>query len=298
MLPAITPHPVRAEPVEALVPCALPELLGRPGQSLVGQRDADLVDAQLAARIEAQDRQVIAEAQPLRLEQQRDSPRGERTFLTHKFPLRDARGHVHGVGAMALDISELKKAQRSAEAATQAKSDFLANMSHEIRTPMNAILGMSYLALHDNDARQHDYIAKVHASARAADAAGRLAGARILLVEDNPINRELASALLQRVGVEVTLAEHGHQALEMLARQRFDCVLMDCQMPVMDGYSATQALRDLPVIAMTANAMVGDRDKALAAGMNDHIPKPIDIEQMYVTLARWLGLVAVGTDEG
>ena len=66
-------------------------------------------------------------------------------------------------------------------------------------------------------------------------------------------------------------------------------------MPVMDGYSATRALRrqpalrDLPVIAMTANAMVGDRDKALAAGMNDHIPKPIDIEQMYVTLARWLG---------
>jgi CheY-like chemotaxis protein len=128
----------------------------------------------------------------------------------------------------------------------------------------------------------------------AADAVARLAGVRVLLVEDNMINRELASVLLQRVGAEVAVAEDGRQALEMLERQRFDCVLMDCQMPVMDGYSTTRALRlqpalcDLPVIAMTANAMVGDRDKALAAGMNDHIPKPIDIEQMYATIARWL----------
>jgi len=80
----------------------------------------------------------------------------------------------------------------------------------------------------------------------------------------------------------------------MLDRQRFDGVLMDCQMPVMDGYAATRALRaqarwrDLPVIAMTANAMVGDRDKALAAGMNDHIAKPINVEEMFATLARWI----------
>jgi len=80
----------------------------------------------------------------------------------------------------------------------------------------------------------------------------------------------------------------------MLERERYDAVLMDCQMPVLDGYEATRRLRrqarwrDLPVIAMTASAIVGDREKALAAGMNDHIVKPIDVDQMYTTLERWL----------
>ena len=80
----------------------------------------------------------------------------------------------------------------------------------------------------------------------------------------------------------------------MLSREHFDAVLMDCQMPVMDGYAATRELRsqpkwhDLPVIAMTANAMVGDREKVLAAGMNDHIAKPINVTEMFATLARWV----------
>jgi CheY-like chemotaxis protein len=122
----------------------------------------------------------------------------------------------------------------------------------------------------------------------------RLAGVRILLVEDNAINKELAVELLTSAGIEVTVASDGRQALDILQRQRFDGVLMDCQMPVMDGYEATHRLRqqlhlyDLPVIAMTANAMVGDREKVLAAGMNDHIAKPIKIEELFATLARWV----------
>ena len=122
----------------------------------------------------------------------------------------------------------------------------------------------------------------------------RLRGARILLVEDNEINRELALELLTEEGIEVEVATNGRQALDILQRERFDGVLMDCQMPVMDGFAATQTLRewphtrDLPIIAMTANAMVGDREKALAAGMNDHIAKPIVVEEMFSTLARWL----------
>ena len=121
-----------------------------------------------------------------------------------------------------------------------------------------------------------------------------LNGARVLLVEDNPINQELALDVLSRAGVVVSIAGNGREALDMLAKQRFDGVLMDCQMPVMDGYAATRALRqrpelrDLPVIAMTANAMVGDRDKVLAAGMNDHIAKPIKLDEMFATLARWV----------
>jgi CheY-like chemotaxis protein len=121
-----------------------------------------------------------------------------------------------------------------------------------------------------------------------------LEGARILLVEDNEINAELAVELLTDAGVRVSVARNGKEALDFLAAGRFDVVLMDCQMPVMDGYAATRALRkekslkELPVIAMTANAMIGDREAALAAGMNDHITKPIVIDEMFATLARWL----------
>jgi PAS domain S-box-containing protein len=127
----------------------------------------------------------------------------------------------------------------------------------------------------------------------------RLRGARILLVEDNPINREIASAILRRAGIFVSIACDGREALDMLQRERFDGVLMDCQMPVMDGYAATRALREqpqgreLPVIAMTASALVGDRDKVLAAGMNDHIAKPIRVEAMFATLDRWVRPAAV-----
>ena len=127
-----------------------------------------------------------------------------------------------------------------------------------------------------------------------------LAGARILLVEDNIINQELASELLSRAGIVVSLAEDGKQALDAVQRERFDAVLMDCQMPVMDGYAATRALRqrpeskDLPVIAMTANAMAGDREKAIEAGMNDHIAKPIRVDELFRTLSRWVKLTAHG----
>ncbi|MBW8829152.1 MAG: response regulator [Burkholderiales bacterium] len=130
-----------------------------------------------------------------------------------------------------------------------------------------------------------------------------LAGARILLVEDNPINQELARDLLGSAGIVVTVANNGREALDMLARERFDAVLMDCQMPVMDGYAATRALREqprwqgLPVIAMTANAMVGDREKALKAGMDDHIAKPIKVDEMFATLARHLRPPAAAASE-
>ena len=133
-------------------------------------------------------------------------------------------------------------------------------------------------------------------SGQAAESArpSGLEGARILLVEDNEINAELAVELLTDAGVQVSVARNGREALDSLAIGHFDAVLMDCQMPGMDGYAATRALRqekslqDLPVIAMTANAMLGDREAALAAGMNDHITKPIVIDEMYATLARWL----------
>jgi PAS domain S-box-containing protein len=128
----------------------------------------------------------------------------------------------------------------------------------------------------------------------ANDMAG-LRGARLLLVEDNELNRELASELLQGVGIELSQVVDGQQALDLLEQDaEFDGVLMDCQMPVMDGYTATRRIRqqprfaDMPVIAMTANAMAGDRERALASGMNDHISKPLNVADMFATLARWI----------
>ncbi|NMG42510.1 response regulator [Aromatoleum toluvorans] len=122
-----------------------------------------------------------------------------------------------------------------------------------------------------------------------------LAGARLLLVEDNEMNQELAADLLQQARIDVAIAGNGREALDLLARDaRFDGVLMDCQMPIMDGYTAAREIRSnpawahLPILAMTANTMAGDRDKAIAAGMNDHIAKPLDVGEMFVTLAKWV----------
>ncbi|MFK5894542.1 MAG: response regulator, partial [Pseudomonadota bacterium] len=128
----------------------------------------------------------------------------------------------------------------------------------------------------------------------AQSAINKLRGARVLLVEDNEINQELAMELLLSNGVSVAVANDGQEALNMLDKEYFDGVLMDCQMPVMDGYEATRQLRrqecfkDLPILAMTANAMLGDKEKALQAGMNAHIAKPINVRDMFTTMASWI----------
>jgi len=119
-------------------------------------------------------------------------------------------------------------------------------------------------------------------------------GSRILLVEDNDINQRVASELLQDVGLLVHIAENGQVALEMVQAADYDLVLMDMQMPVMDGVTATQELRKLhakgtlPIVAMTANAMERDRERCLEAGMDDFIAKPIDPQQLTRVMARWL----------
>lgn len=123
----------------------------------------------------------------------------------------------------------------------------------------------------------------------------QLSGARILLTEDNEMNQDLAMELLSQAGIHVTIANHGQEALDILhANPHFDGVLMDCQMPVMDGYTATREIRklphfaNLPIIAMTANAMAGDREKVLEAGMWDHIAKPLNVQAMFGTIAKWI----------
>lgn len=121
---------------------------------------------------------------------------------------------------------------------------------------------------------------------------------RVLLVEDNPVNRMVAKRMLNSLGLDCVDVENGKQAIEHMAEETYDAVLMDCQMPVMDGYGATRLWREheqalgvkrrLPIIAMTANAMAGDRHKCLASGMDDYLAKPVSRAQLVQTLARWI----------
>jgi two-component system sensor histidine kinase/response regulator len=119
-------------------------------------------------------------------------------------------------------------------------------------------------------------------------------GAKVLLVEDNEINQEIAVELLGQAGLTVIVAHNGQEALDKVSQFDFDCVLMDCQMPVMDGYEATRRIRQdkrfdsLPIIAITANAMKGDLEKCLDAGMSAHLSKPIDPNKMFNTLLEWI----------
>ncbi|MBC3889544.1 response regulator [Acetobacterium paludosum] len=118
--------------------------------------------------------------------------------------------------------------------------------------------------------------------------------AKILLVEDNELNQEVAVEILRDVGLQVDIAVNGEIAVAMVEQKKYDLVLMDMQMPVLDGLEATKKIRslnrfrDLPIVAMTANAMVGDREQCLAAGMNDHLPKPIEPVELFKMLVRWI----------
>ncbi len=124
-----------------------------------------------------------------------------------------------------------------------------------------------------------------------------LSGKHVLLVEDNVINQMVAQGILDNMGIHVTIANHGREALERLSETTFDLVLMDCQMPEMDGFEATAAIREreheikkprTTIIALTANAMSGDRDQCLAAGMDDYLTKPLRSRELQATLIRWL----------
>jgi len=125
-------------------------------------------------------------------------------------------------------------------------------------------------------------------------AISKIKGASILLVEDNEINQQIAFELLTQNAFIVTITNNGQECLDILKSKSFDLILMDIQMPIMDGYTAAQHIRknsdfnDLPILAMTANAMVGDKDKCLAAGMNDHISKPINPTALFNALSQWI----------
>lgn len=119
---------------------------------------------------------------------------------------------------------------------------------------------------------------------------------RVLLVEDNPENQDVGRMMLERLGFAADIACNGQEALDTIAIRQYALVLMDCQMPIMDGLEASREIRarhpelkSMPIVAMTASAMAGDREKCMAAGMNDYITKPVRLATLKEMLERWLG---------
>ena len=124
--------------------------------------------------------------------------------------------------------------------------------------------------------------------------AARAESPLVLVVDDNAVNQKVAVGMLTRLGYRADVAAGGAAAVEAVGRSRYDAVLMDCEMPVIDGFAATREIRQqesayrrTPLIAMTAAAMIGDRERCLAAGMDDYVPKPIRIDELAQVLARW-----------
>gem|GEM_PF-2983057 len=152
---------------------------------------------------------------------------------------------------------------------------------------------------HEAAAEGNDHSAV--SSVRSAEAASH--DARILLVEDNLVNQKVAAKMLSRLGLSCDIAYHGAEAVEACGKKRYDLILMDCQMPIMDGFEATRRIRafeeggaSTPVIAMTANVMRGDRERCMAVGMNDYLAKPVTMEALRAVLDRY-GLQAVTAEE-
>ena len=121
-------------------------------------------------------------------------------------------------------------------------------------------------------------------------------GTRVLLAEDNPVNRKVAVRVLRRLGWEADVAENGLIAVDLCKHRDYAIILMDCQMPEMDGYTATRSIREweqaegrscIPIVALTAHAMAGERQRCLDAGMNDHLTKPFGLEELRAALDRW-----------
>ncbi len=224
-------------------------------------------------------------------------------------PIHGANGQVIGIARVVSDVTSRVHAQMAARRAKAevaaarddvsgsppVRSALLASMSHEIGTPLNGVIGVADLLL--------DVGIRASEQAPEEAEAGAQSSPSILLAEDNEVNQVLVIRMLERRGYIVEAVGDGRQALLALKAGGYSAVLMDCQMPELDGYDATGELRrsepggvHLPVIAMTANTSRSDREKCLASGMDDYLPKPITPEELDRVLRRWAPRTAEPSD--
>ncbi len=224
---------------------------------------------------------------------------------------------------------ELLQAKQAAEQAGRARRGFLAKVSHEVRTPLNGVMGTVDLLLktplsdgqrelvalarasgetlvtaindilrfaeHGVDQPSSDLSSSRGDDGAGAESAPHFPGVRVLLAEDNPTNQIVARMMLRQLGCSVEVAADGRDALRLLDAGDYDLVLLDCEMPGLDGFETAAAIRQrgdgkaqLPIIAVTAQAMAGDRERCLDAGMNDYLCKPVSEAAIAAVLQRWL----------
>ncbi|MFK7856448.1 MAG: response regulator [Granulosicoccus sp.] len=225
--------------------------------------------------------------------------------------LRDAHDRDAGFDVLILDLHMPEMDGIQLAKAIQAEPDFKHIQAIMLTSAILQLDGMELRKLGifkyvSKPARQsvlHDSLASLMPSAPATNTVISIAqnhvhavNARVLLVEDNPINQDVAIGMLEHLGCEVELAIDGRNAVEMGESEKYDIVLMDCQMPMMDGYEATRLIKSggslnapTPIVALTANAMDGDREKCLSAGMDDYVTKPVRTQVLSHMLQKWVG---------
>lgn len=295
-----------------------------------GDEHVKYFDAEPRAQLEEAVRQSLATRKPWDMRLPMRTASGRVIWVRSFGEPEEVDGRVVAVVGVLHDITqdrrrteELLAARNAADTLNRAKTELLAMISHRVRTPLNGIVGNTQLMLLDQGLppelrRRMDQVAqsaqallqvveevlgtdgietgrvrKKHAdghppATRVVESQPR---PRVLIVEDNRVNQAVAKAMLRKLGCEqVDVANDGSEAVKMAAQGGYELILMDCQMPIMDGYEATRRLREAgcrsQIVAVTASVSKGARDRCLAAGMDEYASKPIDLEKLQWILAR------------
>jgi PAS domain S-box-containing protein len=224
---------------------------------------------------------------------------------------------VEGFQAVARDITERKRAEETLQRLVQSRSEMLEGLRQKLQAPASAVLGMAVLLRESElNESQREWVRSAEASARelqalveaipeapAAQGAMKpameppvaLERATVLVAEDHPMNRRVVAAMLESLGYKVETVADGMEAVEACSRRRYEAILMDCQMPGVDGFRATAWIREreggqrrTPIIALTASVLPGEREKCFAAGMDDYLAKPIGLKALDAALKKWI----------